>query len=290
MKKLLTVVASGLILGLVALGLPAPATAAVSTASQIQTILDDTNAIREAKGLAPLVLNPAVSAVSQSWAAKQASAGSMSHNPNYAKQIPSGWSRAAENVAVGYAYDAVVPAGWAKSAGHLANILGDYTDIGIGIAKGANGRYYYTQNFVKYSGSVYVPIDSDDFSVRTHVQKYGWIDGGGTTGRGLRVEAMQVTQTQASLTICVRAHVQSIGWQGTKCTSGKGTSITVGTTGRGLRMEALQLWSPQGVIAGQAHVQSIGWQGKTTASAKGAKITVGTTGRGLRVEALRLFS
>lgn len=289
MKKLLKVVATGVILGLASLGLSAP-TYAEAASAQVQRILDDTNAIREENGLDPLVLNPSVSAVAQAWTEKQAKADSMSHNPSYSSQIPSGWSKVAENVAAGYSYDKVVNEGWAKSSGHLKNILGDYTDIGIGIAKAADGTYYYTQNFAKYPGSAYVAISSDDFSVQTHVQRLGWIDGGGTTGRGLRVEAITVTQTQSSLTICLQAHVQRVGWQSTKCTSGKGTSITVGTTGSALRMEALRVWSPQGAVGAQAHVQSIGWQAKKTSSGAGAQITVGTTGQGLRMEAIRLFS
>ncbi|MFT4258240.1 CAP domain-containing protein [Microbacterium sp.] len=288
MKKSPAVIAAGIILGMLSLGLCAPSYAA-TTSDQIAQILKDTNAIRADNGLDPLVLNPSVSAVAQAWSTKQALADGMSHNPDYASQLPKGWLRAGENVAAGYTYDKVVTTGWAKSAGHLANILGDYTDIGIGIATAADGTVYYTQNFVKYPGSTYVAIDSDDFTVRTHVQTLGWIDGGGTTGRGLRVEAMMVTQTQSSTTICARAHVQNIGWQAAQCTSGVGTSITVGTTGRALRMEALQLWSPQIAVRAQAHVQNIGWQAVQTASGAGAKIIVGTTGKALRVEALRLL-
>jgi len=290
MKKLLNLVGTATILGLLSLGFASPSYAAPSAAAQIQRVLDDTNAIRAENGLAPLALNPSISAVSQAWSAKQAKADSMSHNPSYSSQIPSGWTKAAENVAAGYSYDTVVTQGWANSAGHRKNMLGDFTDIGIGIAKAADGTTYFTQNFAKYAGTAQVPIDSDDFSVRTHVQNLGWIDGGGTIGRGLRVEAMTLTQTQASATICVQAHVQTIGWQAARCTSGRGTAITVGTTGRALRMEALQIWSPQVSIGAQAHVQNIGWQATKTSSGPGAKITVGTTGKGLRMEAIRLFS
>lgn len=38
---------------------------------------------------------------------------------------------------------------WMNSPGHKANITGDYNRTGIGIAKSASGRYYFTQLFAK---------------------------------------------------------------------------------------------------------------------------------------------
>ena len=38
---------------------------------------------------------------------------------------------------------------WMESPGHRANIVGDYNRTGIGIAKSASGRYYFTQLFAK---------------------------------------------------------------------------------------------------------------------------------------------
>jgi len=40
-------------------------------------------------------------------------------------------------------------AGWLKSHGHRVNIEGDYNLSGMGVAKAANGDYYFTQIFVK---------------------------------------------------------------------------------------------------------------------------------------------
>ena len=40
-------------------------------------------------------------------------------------------------------------AGWLGSAGHRENIEGDYDAAGVGIARGADGAWYYTQIFVK---------------------------------------------------------------------------------------------------------------------------------------------
>lgn len=56
---------------------------------------------------------------------------------------------AGENIAYGQQdADAVMDA-WMNSAGHRANILSaDYTQIGVGAARGANGRIYWTQEFI----------------------------------------------------------------------------------------------------------------------------------------------
>jgi uncharacterized protein YkwD len=39
---------------------------------------------------------------------------------------------------------------WMNSPGHRANILSpSYNQIGVGVAKAANGTYYWTQMFIK---------------------------------------------------------------------------------------------------------------------------------------------
>ncbi|MGF1675504.1 MAG: CAP domain-containing protein, partial [Rivularia sp. (in: cyanobacteria)] len=38
--------------------------------------------------------------------------------------------------------------GWIKSSGHHRNIVGKYQVTGIGVAKNAQGEYYFTQLFV----------------------------------------------------------------------------------------------------------------------------------------------
>ncbi len=112
-------------------------------------ILADTNAARTTAALPPLTRNPAMDAVAQSWAEQLARAGTLSHNPSTGSQIPAGWSRWGENVAQGYTFRSVV-GGWLGSTGHRANILGDFTDIGIGWVV-AGGTTYAVQVFAKYA-------------------------------------------------------------------------------------------------------------------------------------------
>lgn len=112
-------------------------------------ILKETNQARAAQGLAPLEAMSALHTVAQDWTDHMAENHDFSHNPNYYNEYPPGWTGAAENIAVGQDPKDVVDA-WMGSSGHRANILGDYTHIGIGYAKAANGRTYFTQNFARY--------------------------------------------------------------------------------------------------------------------------------------------
>lgn len=127
-------------------------------------------------------------------------------------------------------------------------------------------------------------------SYRAHVQNIGWqryvSDGetAGTTGRGLRVEALSLKVAGVNGGIRYRAHVQNVGWQGWHA-----DGEDCGTTGRDLRVEALQVELTGAASANydvyyRTHVQNVGW---TSWSKNGA--TSGTTGRGLRVEAVQVL-
>nr|WP_227467372.1 CAP domain-containing protein [Nocardioides lijunqiniae] len=109
----------------------------------------ETNAYRDSQGLAALKPMAALNGVAQRWSVRMADTGRFEHNPDYAAQYPDGWSRAAENIAMGYSRDRVVDA-WIDSPGHRANLVGAYTHLGIGVAWDRRGRPYYTQNFAAY--------------------------------------------------------------------------------------------------------------------------------------------
>lgn len=60
------------------------------------------------------------------------------------------FSAAGENIAMGQRTPSEVMNAWMGSPGHRNNILSpSFTEIGIGLAKSANGRYYWTQMFIK---------------------------------------------------------------------------------------------------------------------------------------------
>ena len=125
---------------------------------------------------------------------------------------------------------------------------------------------------------------------RGHVQNIGWQrwvgNGGtaGTSGRGLRVEALQATvSSEHSGGIQIKTHVQNIGWQGW-ADQGK----IAGTSGRGLRVEALCVRLTGDLekyydIWYRVHAQNVGWMGWAKNGAQS-----GTSGMGLRLEAIQL--
>jgi len=60
------------------------------------------------------------------------------------------FSSAGENIAMGQNSAAAVMNAWMNSPGHRANILSaSYSQIGVGLAKDKNGRYFWTQMFIK---------------------------------------------------------------------------------------------------------------------------------------------
>lgn len=59
-----------------------------------------------------------------------------------------GGSQGAENVAMGMADGQKIVNGWLNSPGHKKNIDGNYHLSGMGLAKGKNGYWYFTQIFL----------------------------------------------------------------------------------------------------------------------------------------------
>ena len=125
-----------------------------------------------------------------------------------------------------------------------------------------------------------------------HVQNVGWqpyvSDGtaAGTSGRGLRLEAMKVNISgDSNLGVRYRTHVENHGW-------GKGwkyNDTVSGTVGSGLRIEAVQIELTGADAANYdiyytLHVQNLGWVGW----AKNGEVC-GTTGLALRVEAIKII-
>lgn len=152
------------------------------------------------------------------------------------------------------------------------------------------------------SGAASTPTSSDSEAVeddaqftgllnyRSHVQSLGWQDWAkdgtlsGTTGRALRVEALQIklgNGLSGSIEYC--AHVQNLRWQPWV----KDGAIS-GTTGQSLRMEALRIRLTGDVakkysVRYRVHVQNIGW----TAWSYNGEVA-GTEGKSLRVEAVEV--
>ncbi|WP_309708551.1 CAP domain-containing protein [Pseudolysinimonas sp.] len=136
---------AALLLATSALLIPA-ASAAAAPADDIYSLV---NQARAANGQNALVRNGSLDQVAAAWANQLAASGVLAHNPNYPAQIPAGWSRAGENVARGQVDANQMHSEWMASPGHRANILGDYTAVGVAFLV-AGGTTWGVQVFANY--------------------------------------------------------------------------------------------------------------------------------------------
>lgn len=127
--------------------------------------------------------------------------------------------------------------------------------------------------------------------VKAHVQDDGWLkevgegQTAGTTGKGYRMEALQITcpDFRGGNGIFYRAHMEDEGWQDWR-TTGK----TAGTEGKSRRMEAVEI-KLTGTISGvydvyyRAHCADYGWLGWACNGE-----TAGTTGGSKQMEAIEI--
>ncbi len=116
-----------------------------------QAVLRLTNAARAANHCAAMRMEPHLLAAARLHSADMAQNNYFSHGDPAARlqaagyDTSSGW---AENIALGYPTAEAVMAGWLASPGHRANIVNcRLVSIGVGIARSADGRLYWTQDF-----------------------------------------------------------------------------------------------------------------------------------------------
>ncbi|MBC7402141.1 MAG: CAP domain-containing protein [Microbacteriaceae bacterium] len=130
-----------------------------ASASEADTIAALVNQTRASAGLPGLIHHRSMDAVALQWANQMGASQVMSHNPDYSTQIPSGLSRAGENIVMGQPTPSEMHAAWMNSAPHRANILGDFTDIGIAFVT-VNGTIWGVEDFGKYAGHAGVPASA----------------------------------------------------------------------------------------------------------------------------------
>jgi len=111
----------------------------------ITDLLKETNAARSANGLQPLSLNNALDTSAQLKANDMVEKNYWSHiapdgtQPwHWFEQAKYSYTTAGENLAYGFNDGSEVSAAWINSPSHKANVLGDYVDVGFGIASSAN--------------------------------------------------------------------------------------------------------------------------------------------------------
>lgn len=121
-------------------------------------VLTKTNEQRTKNGLKPLVLSPKLNRAANLHAHNMVMEDHLSHEldvrgqRNLSSRLEyvdaDDYRSVAENIAWNYSYETVVD-GWMKSTGHRRNILGDFQEIGIGVAVNEDGEPYYCQVFGK---------------------------------------------------------------------------------------------------------------------------------------------
>ncbi|RUR13273.1 CAP domain-containing protein [Legionella sp. km772] len=118
-------------------------------------ILVEVNAYRKKHHLAPLKMEQHISNQAKIHASKMASHQTPFGHKNFYKRVATlrkevtNAGAAAENVAFNYKDAQDVVKNWMLSPGHERNILGNYNLTGVGIARDARGKMYFTQIFVK---------------------------------------------------------------------------------------------------------------------------------------------
>lgn len=135
----------------ISVGIADPAAAGTTAAQDESRMLTLVNQERQARGLAPLVSDPAFADTSRSWSAYLARQGKLSHDPNLGKvadRIEPKWRLVAENVGYAGSVERVHQL-LMNSTGHRNNILSRSTNrIGIGIVH-SGGSVWVTQRFLE---------------------------------------------------------------------------------------------------------------------------------------------
>lgn len=108
--------------------------------------VDLINAERAAHGVAPLVIDGALTPSAQRWADSMARTGRLAHSGTVGAGVEH--NIAGENVGVGGSVEAVQVA-LVGSPSHLANMLdARFTRVGVGVTRAGDGRVFVVQQFL----------------------------------------------------------------------------------------------------------------------------------------------
>jgi uncharacterized protein YkwD len=127
----------------------------VCASSIEKEILRYTNDFRQSKGKSILVMEDLINLQAEKHAVNMAKGRTPFGHQGFGDRVKAIKSKtgfvsaSAENVAYGDMTAKEVVQGWINSPTHRKNLLGNYTHIGIGVARSKNGRVYFTQLFIK---------------------------------------------------------------------------------------------------------------------------------------------
>lgn len=135
---------------------PAPSTRGgpIGPGDVVGRVVASHNAERSRRKLAPLVASPELEAAAAGHAVDMANRRRMAHKGgdgsspfDRIKRQGYAFRSAGENVAFGFDDVDAVMSGWMHSPGHRLNILGDYSEIGVGRATARDGASYWCVTF-----------------------------------------------------------------------------------------------------------------------------------------------
>lgn len=138
-----------------------PAALAVAASGDEQRAFELINVERRRRGLSPLSLDGTLTRMARYHSSNMAAHGFLNHVDRDGLDLSGraellgvrGWRAIGENVAYNQGYPdptAFAVERWMISDKHRANILnGDFTHAGVGIARAADGRVFFTQVFMK---------------------------------------------------------------------------------------------------------------------------------------------
>lgn len=125
---------------------PPPATEAGYSSEAESQFASSINSYRQSQGLGSLSRTGSLDSYARSWAKSMAGNGDLSHS-NLGSLLGT-WSSVGENVgvggSVGVVFDALV-----GSTAHRANMLGDFTHLGVGVWRDSSGRLWTAHVFAK---------------------------------------------------------------------------------------------------------------------------------------------
>jgi len=104
------------------------------------------NSVRSSNGLAGLSSNGSLNSRARDWAKSMADSNKLAHS-SLGNLVPP-WSGAGENVGKGGSVSSIFNS-LTGSSGHLANMLGNYTDVGVGVWVDDNGTLWTVHVFVR---------------------------------------------------------------------------------------------------------------------------------------------
>jgi len=130
---------------------PATADPAMSASTIAVAFLWAIEVERTQRGLPALVPDATVSAEAQLWSGGMALFGTLVHDHSYQTELAAmdpQWQALGENVGYGQSPGSV-EAAFMASPEHRANVLGNYTHMGVGVFVDGTGRIWVTERFYR---------------------------------------------------------------------------------------------------------------------------------------------